>query len=153
MTQLLRRHLTPHGCPTRERRQHGAVLAEANPRVGMWRREPRSERAQRELIGTQLVGQLVPENRSCDRRTWPGARRVRADCSRAAAIAQIVDQRLALALCLRNVGHVLVRLVTDHRIGHCAAESLGFIPRRLGLDRYDQVQSLAARRLQEDLEL
>src|SRR3954471_3660406 len=138
--------------PDRTPRGGGDRLLEPGdllPRVRGQRDEPARHAGRGERRRVDAVRELLPADRDGDRRTGARAGRVRGDERRAAAVAQVVEEDLALAPQLDRVGRVAVGLVALHRLDHRLAERLELVPADAARDRRDDVEALAAGGLDE----
>src|SRR5688572_23551759 len=105
------------------------------------------------MIGWQLGRKLVPLEGYRDRRAFTSARRVRRDERGSPAVAQIVDERLALALGLGGGGDVQPWRARREGAGNTPREVFGFIPAQTGHHGHAHVEPFAARGLHEGLQL
>ncbi len=107
--------------------RHGC-LPEILPWIDVQSGKPRRGVVDREIIGPDRWAELVPVQRHGDGGAGPRARRVWRNRGRAASIAQIVDQDLALALGLGDGGDVALGAIRAHAVGQRLGERLNLLP-------------------------
>ena len=121
------------------------------PGIGLVRCKPGRRVQDREIGGSDTRSQFIPFKWHRDSSAWTCSGRIGRNGCRAALVAQIIDENLALALRLGDRRDIEVRTVGRHGIGDGFGESLDFRPSRLGFYRRHHMQALAAGRLDESL--
>src|ERR1051325_2172539 len=124
------------------------------PRIFVQPREPLCQRLDAVAL-THVVGfaKLIPGERRGDARPPPRPRRKCGDGARGLRVAQIVREHLAFPSLLGHFGGEELRFGAHQEFSDVAGELLDLGPAELGRDRDDDVQPLAARRLEKAAQL